>query len=98
MPTEQKPGQSAQSDRASQAAGEKAEPSQAGSKPASQSAQDRKTREKSASELPLSKPLGEAFAQNATLWFATQAELLANVDALTHAWLSRRREGVDAMR
>src|SRR5207245_3459032 len=26
------------------------------------------------------------------------AELLANVDALTHAWLNRRREGVDAMR
>src|SRR6266403_548502 len=50
------------------------------------------------SQFPLSNPLGEIFAQNANLWFATHAELLANVDALTHAWLSRRRAGVDAMR
>src|SRR5437667_10302079 len=54
--------------------------------------------EKPGTEFRLSNPLGEMFAQNANLWFATQAELLANVDALTHAWLSRRREGVDAMR
>jgi len=38
------------------------------------------------------------FAQNVDLWFAKQAELLANVDALTNAWLDRRREGVDSMR
>ena len=54
--------------------------------------------EKSGTEFPLSNPLGEMFAHNANLWFATHAELLANVDALTHAWLNRRREGVDSMR
>ena len=53
---------------------------------------------KSGTEFPLSNPLGEMFAHNANLWFTTHAELLANVDALTHAWLSRRREGVDSMR
>jgi hypothetical protein len=47
---------------------------------------------------PLSNPMAEIFAHNADQWFATQAGLLANVDALTHAWLHRRREGVDAMR
>jgi len=46
----------------------------------------------------MSNPFGEIFAHNANLWFATHAELLANVDALTHAWLNRRREGVDSMR
>lgn len=46
---------------------------------------------------PLSNPVAEIFAHNADLWFATQAALLADVDALTHAWLHRRREGVDAM-
>src|SRR5882762_6646931 len=50
------------------------------------------------SQFPLSSPLGEIFAHNANLWFRTHAELLANVDALTHAWLTRRREGSDAMR
>src|ERR1700687_3881398 len=50
------------------------------------------------SQFPLSNPLGEIFAHNANLWFATHAELLTNVDALTHAWLHRRREGIDAMR
>jgi hypothetical protein len=50
------------------------------------------------SQFSMSNPFGEIFAHNANLWFATHAELLANVDALTHAWLSRRREGVDAMR
>src|SRR5258708_5637593 len=50
------------------------------------------------SQFPLSNPLGEIFAHNANLWFASHAELLANVDALTHAWLDRRREGVEAMR
>jgi Phasin protein len=50
------------------------------------------------SQFPLSNPLGEIFAHNANLWFTSHAELLANVDALTHAWLNRRREGVDAMR
>ena len=54
--------------------------------------------EKSGTEFPLSNPLGEMFAHNANLWFATHAELLADVDALTHAWLNRRREGVDSMR
>src|SRR5471030_642237 len=46
----------------------------------------------------LNNPFGEIFAHNANLWFATHAEMLANVDALTHAWLSRRREGVNSMR
>ena len=50
------------------------------------------------SQFPMSNPFGEIFAHNANLWFATHAELLANVDALTHAWLNRRREGVDSMR
>src|SRR5882672_949123 len=54
--------------------------------------------EKSRAEVPVSNPIREVFAQNANLWFATHAELLANVDALTHAWLNRRREGVDSMR
>ena len=54
--------------------------------------------DESKSQFPLSSPLGEIFAHNANLWFATHAELLANVDALTHAWLNRRREGVEAMR
>jgi hypothetical protein len=49
-------------------------------------------------QFPLSSPLGEVFARNANLWFKTHAELLANIDALTHAWLTRRREGIDAMR
>ena len=53
---------------------------------------------KAMAQFPLSSPFGEMFAHNANLWFATHAELLANVDALTHAWLSRRREGIDAMR
>ena len=50
------------------------------------------------SQFPMSNPFGEIFAHNANLWFATHAELLANVDALTHAWLNRRREGVNSMR
>src|SRR5216684_5960553 len=53
---------------------------------------------KPGSQFPLSSPLGEIFARNANLWFKTHAEMLANVDALTHAWLTRRREGVDSMR
>ena len=53
--------------------------------------------EKPGTEFPLSNPLGEMFAHNAKLWFAAHAELLANVDAMTHAWLSRRREGVNSM-
>jgi hypothetical protein len=55
-------------------------------------------RNESKQQFPLSSPMGEIFAHNANLWFATHAELLANVDALTHAWLNRRREGVEAMR
>jgi hypothetical protein len=50
------------------------------------------------SQFPLSNPLGEIFAHNANLWLTSHAELLANMDALTHAWLNRRREGIDAMR
>src|SRR5712692_3966504 len=46
----------------------------------------------------MSNAMGEVFAHNADLWFTTQAELLANVDALTHVWLNRRQDGVDAMR
>jgi len=42
MPTEQKPGQSDQSGHIGQPAGQKADPSQAGNKPGSQSGQDRK--------------------------------------------------------
>jgi hypothetical protein len=47
--------------------------------------------------FPLSNPMAEIFARSADQWFATQAALLADVDALTHAWLHRRREGIDAM-
>ena len=54
--------------------------------------------EKAGTEFPLSNPLGKMFAQNANLWFSTHAELLAFVDAMTHAWLSRRREGINSMR
>ena len=54
--------------------------------------------DRSLSPSPLRDSLGEIFAQNVDLWFTTQAELLANVDALTHAWLHRRQEGVDAIR
>jgi hypothetical protein len=49
-------------------------------------------------QFPLSNPLGEIFAHNANLWFTSHAELLANVDTLTHTWLNRRREGVNGMR
>jgi len=42
--------------------------------------------------------MAEIFAHSADLWFATQAGLLADMDALTHAWLHRRREGLEAMR
>jgi hypothetical protein len=56
------------------------------------------THGKPTAQFPLSSPLGEVFARNANLWFKTHAELLANIDALTHAWLTRRREGIDAMR
>ncbi len=44
-----------------------------------------------------SSPLVEIFTRNADQWFAAQAALLADMDVLTHAWLRRRREGVDAM-
>jgi hypothetical protein len=56
------------------------------------------THGKPTAQFPLSSPLDEVFARNANLWFKTHAELLANIDALTHAWLTRRREGIDAMR
>jgi hypothetical protein len=51
---------------------------------------------KTMSLFPLSNPVAEVFARSADQWFATQAALLADVDALTHAWLHRRRESVDA--
>jgi hypothetical protein len=51
---------------------------------------------KPASPFPLRNPVAEIFAHSADQWFATQAALLADVDALTQAWLHRRREGVDA--
>src|SRR5258708_35749479 len=46
----------------------------------------------------VTKPIAEFFAHSADSWFTAQAGLLADVDALTHAWLHRRREGVEAMR
>lgn len=52
---------------------------------------------KSTSLSALSNPVAEIFARNADQWCATQAALLADVDALTHAWLRRRREGVNSM-
>src|ERR1700730_14053215 len=52
---------------------------------------------KPASLFPLrNPPVAEIFAHSADQWFATQAALLADVDALTQVWLHRRREGVDA--
>jgi phasin protein len=51
---------------------------------------------KPTSPFPLSNPVAEIFARSADQWFATQAALLADVDALTHAWLHRRRASVDA--
>jgi hypothetical protein len=48
--------------------------------------------------LPLSHPLEDIFAHNADLWFTAYAELLASLDALTHAWLHRCRNDVEAMR
>jgi len=51
----------------------------------------------SSSLSPLSDSLGDIFAQSVDLWFTMQAKSLANVDALTHAWLHRRQEGVAAI-
>jgi hypothetical protein len=51
---------------------------------------------KPTSLFQLSNPVAEIFARSADQWFATQAALLADVDALTHAWLHRRRANVDA--
>src|SRR6266852_3409229 len=51
---------------------------------------------KPTSLFQLSNPVAEIFARIADQWFATQAALLADVDALTHAWLHRRRTSVDA--
>jgi hypothetical protein len=51
---------------------------------------------KPASPFPLNNPVAEIFARSADQWFATQAALLADADLLTHAWLHRRRESVDA--
>jgi hypothetical protein len=51
---------------------------------------------KPASPFPLNNPVAEIFARRADQWFATQAALLADADVLTHAWLHRRRESVDA--
>ena len=54
------------------------------------------THPKPTSPMPLNNPVADIFARSADQWFATQAALLADVDALTHAWLHRRRESVDA--
>jgi hypothetical protein len=54
--------------------------------------------EKPTTEGLLNNPFGEMFAHNANLWFTTHAEMLANMDALTQAWLASRREGVGSMR
>ena len=51
---------------------------------------------KPTSLFPLNNPVAEIFARSADQWFTTQAALLADVDALTHAWLHRRRASVDA--
>jgi hypothetical protein len=51
---------------------------------------------KPTSLFQLSNPVAEIFTRSADQWFATQAALLADVDALTHAWLHRRRASVDA--
>jgi hypothetical protein len=51
---------------------------------------------KPTSPFSLNNPAAEIFARSADQWFATQAALLADVDALTHAWLHRRRASVDA--
>jgi hypothetical protein len=51
---------------------------------------------KPTSPFPLTNPVAEILTRSADQWFATQAALLADVDVLTHAWLHRRRESVDA--
>jgi len=51
---------------------------------------------KPTSPFPLSNPVAGIFARSADQWFATQSALLADVDALTHVWLRRRWESVDA--
>jgi phasin protein len=51
---------------------------------------------KPTSQSALCNPMAEIFARSADQWFATQAALLADVDALTHAWLHRRRASVAA--
>jgi hypothetical protein len=53
-------------------------------------------RTKPTSPFPLNNPVAEIFARSADQWFATQTALLADVDALTHGWLHRRRESVEA--
>jgi hypothetical protein len=52
------------------------------------------THAKPTSPIRLNNPVAEIFARTADRWFATQAALLADVDALTHAWLHRRRASV----
>jgi hypothetical protein len=54
------------------------------------------THPKPTSPMPLSNPVADICARSADQWFATQAALLADVDALTHAWLHHRRASVDA--
>src|SRR5713226_2224604 len=45
----------------------------------------------------LSNSLDAIFAQNVDLCFTAQTQVIATVDALTHGWLHRRQEGVDAI-
>jgi len=56
------------------------------------------THGKPMSPASVNNPITDIFAHSADSWFTAQAGLLADVDALTHAWLHRRREGVEAMR
>jgi hypothetical protein len=51
---------------------------------------------KPTSQSALSNPIADIFARSADQWFATQTALFADVDALTHAWLHRRRASVAA--
>ena len=51
---------------------------------------------KPTSHSALCNPIAEIIGRSADQWFATQAALLADVDALTHAWLHRRRASVAA--
>jgi hypothetical protein len=46
--------------------------------------------------MPLNNAVADIFARSADQWFATRPALLADVDALRHAWLHRLRASIDA--